>query len=177
MSLGALYFCHGPLRRSFRPTHVPPEQRGGLLVSSDLKIRLRADLTAARKERDKFRTLVLSTVLSEVRNKEIDQRGELDDDGVVQVISKGIKQRKDTADQMRAAGREELATNEESQSEVLAGYLPEGLSEEEVRALVKQVIADGADEMGPLMGRIMPQIRGRFDGKEANRIVREELGG
>ena len=146
-------------------------------MSSDLKIRLRADLTAARKERDKFRTLVLSTVLSEVRNKEIDQRGELDDDGVVQVISKGIKQRKDTADQMRAAGREELATNEESQSEVLAGYLSEGLSEEEVRALVKQVIADGADEMGPLMGRIMPQIRGRFDGKEANRIVREELGG
>jgi len=140
-------------------------------VSSDLKIRLRADLTAARKERDKLRTLVLSTVLSEVRNKEIDQRGELDDDGVVQVISKRIKQRKDTADQMRAAGREELATNEESQSEVLAVCLPEGLSEEEVRALVKQAIADGADEMGPLMVRITPQIRSRFDGKAANRIL------
>ena len=146
-------------------------------MSSDLKIRLRADLTAARKERDKLRTLVLSTVLSEVRNKEIDQRGELDDDGVVQVISKGIRQRKDSADQMRSAGREELATSEESQSEVLAAYLPEGLSEEEVRALVKQAIADGTDEMGPLMGRIVPQIRGRFDGKEANRIVREELEG
>ena len=146
-------------------------------MSSDLKIRLRADLTAARKERDKLRTLVLSTVLSEVHNKEIDQRGELDDYGVVQVISKGIKQRKDAADQMRSAGREELATGEESQSEVLAAYLPEGLSEEEVRALVKQAIADGTDEMGPLMGRIVPQIRGRFDGKEANRIVREELEG
>jgi len=146
-------------------------------VSSDLKIRLRADLTAARKERDKLRTLVLSTVLSEVRYKEIDQRSELDDDGVVQVISKGIKQREDAADQMRAAGREELATTEESQSEVLAEYLPEGLSEEEVRALVKQAIAAGADQMGPLMARIMPQIRGRFDGKEANRIVREELEG
>ena len=146
-------------------------------MSSDLKIRLRADLTAARKERDKLRTLVLSTVLSEVHNKEIDQRGELDDYGVVQVISKGIKQRKDAADQMRSAGREELATGEEPQSEVLAAYLPEGLSEEEVRALVKQAIADGTDEMGPLMGRIVPQIRGRFDGKEANRIVREELEG
>jgi hypothetical protein len=145
-------------------------------VSSDLNIRLRADLTAARKERDKLRTLVLSTVLSAVRNKEIDQRGELDDDGVVQVISKRIKQRKDTADQMRAAGREELATNEESQSDVLAVCLPEDLSEEEVRALVKQAIADGADEMGPLMGRITPQIRSRFDGKASNRIVREELG-
>jgi hypothetical protein len=138
-------------------------------------IRLRADLTAARKERDKLRTLVLSTAISEVRNKEIDSRTEIDDDGVVQVLSKGIKQRKDAADQMRAAGREELAATEESQSKVLAEYLPEGLSEDEVRALVRQAIADGADQMGALMGRIMPQIRGRFDGKEANRIVREEL--
>ena len=146
-------------------------------MSSDLKIRLREDLTTARKARDKLRTLVLSTVLSEVRNKEIDQRSELDDDGVLQVISKGIKQRKDAAEQMRAAGREELAETEDSPSAVLAEYLPEGLSEDEVRALVRQVIADGADQMGALMGRIMPQIRGRFDGKEANRIVREELEG
>ncbi len=146
-------------------------------MSSDLKIRLRADLITARKSRDKLRTLVLSTVLSEVRNKEIDQRSDLDDDGVLQVVSKGIKQRKDAAEQMRAAGREELATTEDSQSEVLKEYLPEGLSEDEVRALVKQAIADGADQMGSLMGRIMPQIRGRFDGKEANRIVREELEG
>jgi len=144
-------------------------------VSSDLMIRLRADLTSARKARDKLRTLVLSTVISEVRNKEIDSRTELDDDGIVQVLSKGIKQRKDAADQMRAASREELAETEEAQSKVLTEYLPEGLSEDEVRALVKQAIADGADQMGALMGRIMPQIRGRFDGKEANRIVREEL--
>ncbi|HAC06650.1 MAG TPA: GatB/YqeY domain-containing protein [Gemmatimonadetes bacterium] len=155
----------------------PTPQRGGLPVSSDLKIRLREDLTTARKARDKLRTLVLSTVLSEVRNKEIDQRSDLDDDGVLQVISKGIKQRKDAAEQMRAAGREELAKTEDSQSAVLAEYLPEGLSEDEVRALVRQAIADGADQMGALMGRIMPQIRGRFDGKEANRIVREELEG
>jgi len=139
--------------------------------------RLRADLTEARKARDKHRTLVLSTVISEVRNKEIDQRSDLDDDGVAMVIAKGIKQRKDSAVQMRAAGREDLASKEESQAEVLSVYLPEGLSEDEVRALVRQAIADGANQMGPLMGRIMPQIRGRFDGKEANRIVREELEG
>ena len=144
-------------------------------MSSDLMIRLRADLTSARKARDKLRTLVLSTVISEVRNNEIDSRTELDDDGIVQVLSKGIKQRKDAADQMRAASREELAETEEAQSKVLTEYLPEGLSEDEVRALVKQAIADGADQMGALMGRIMPQIRGRFDRKEANRIVREEL--
>jgi uncharacterized protein YqeY len=144
-------------------------------VSSELKSRIQADLNESRKQRDKPRTLVLSTVFSEIRNKEIDSREEVDDDGVIQVISKGIKQRKDAADQMRAAGREELAVIEEQQSAVLQAYLPEGLSEDEVRAMIRTAIEGGADQMGPLMGRIMPQIRGRFDGQEANRLVREEL--
>ena len=144
-------------------------------MSSELKSRIQADLNESRKQRDKPRTLVLSTVLSEIRNKEIDGREEVDDDGVIQVISKGIKQRKDAADQMRGAGREELAINEEQQSAVLQTYLPEGLSEDEVRTMIRAAIEGGADQMGPLMGRIMPQIRGRFDGQEANRLVREEL--
>jgi len=146
-------------------------------VPSDLKLRIQADLNHARKQRDKERTLVLSTLLSEVRNREIDDRHEVDDDGVIQVVSKAIKQRKDASEQMRAAGRGELADVEDAQAAILAEYLPEGLSEDEVRALVRRAIADGADQMGPLMARIMPDIRGRFDGKEANRIVREELGG
>jgi len=144
-------------------------------VSSELKSRIQADLNEARKQRDKLRTLVLSTILSEIRNKEIDGREDVDDDGVIQVISRGIKQRKDAADQMRAAGREELAVNEEQQSTVLQAYLPVGLNEDEVRALIRSAIEGGADQMGPLMGQIMPQIRGKFDGKEANRLVREEL--
>ena len=146
-------------------------------MSSELKSRIQADLNESRKERDKVRTLVLSTLLSEIRNREIDGRGALDDDGVVQVIAKGIKQRKDAADQMHAAGRDELAAKEEEQSAVLQGYLPEALSEDDVRALIRAAIEGGADQMGPLMGRIMPEIRGRFDGKEANRLVREELEG
>lgn len=146
-------------------------------MASDLKKRIQADLNTARKERDKERTLVLSTALSEIRNQEIDVGAELDDDGVVQVLSRAIKQRKDAADQMRGAGRDELAEREETQVEVLSEYLPEGLSEEEVREIVRGLIASGTDQVGPLMGRLMPEIRGRFDGKEANRIVREELGG
>ena len=146
-------------------------------MPSDLKLRLQADLNHARKQRDKARTLVLSTIISDIRNKEIDDRAEADDDGVVQVLTRGIKQRKDAAQQFRDARRDELAEVEEAQAEVLSEYLPEGLSEDEVRALVRQAIAEGADQMGPLMGRIMPEIRGRFDGKEANRIVREELAG
>jgi len=144
-------------------------------VSTDLKSRLKADLITARKGRDKLRTLVISTMLSDVRNMEIDQRVDVDDDGVIQVLSRGIKQRKDASEQMRAAGRDELADVEDEQAAVLKGYLPEGLSEDDVRAIVRQAIADGADQMGPLMGRVMPQIKGRFDGNDANRIVREEL--
>jgi uncharacterized protein YqeY len=145
-------------------------------VSHELKNRLRSDLTSARKDRDKLRTLVLSTILADVHNREIELGAELSDDQTVKVLSRGIKQRKDAASQMRAAGRDELASGEEAQLTVLSEYLPEGMSEDEVRALVRTAIEDGVDQMGMLMGRVMPQIGGRYDGKEANRIVREELG-
>ena len=144
-------------------------------MSHELKNRLRSDLTSARKARDKLRTLVLSTILADVHNREIELRAELSDDQTVKVLSRGIKQRKDAASQMRAAGRDELAREEEAQLTVLSEYLPEGMSEDEVRALVRAAIEDGVDQMGMLMGRVMPQIAGRYDGKEANRIVREEL--
>ena len=144
-------------------------------MASDLKTRIHQDLNAARKQRDKLRTLVLSTMLSEVKNKEIAVGSEIDDDGVVEAVSRAIKQRKDASEQMRAAGRGELADKEDAQAAVLAEYLPEGMSEDEVRGIVRDIIASGADQMGALMGQLMPRIRGRFDGKEANRIVREEL--
>jgi uncharacterized protein YqeY len=76
---------------------------------------------------------------------------------------------------MRAGGREELAEKEESEAEMLAGYLPESLSEDEVREMIQEIVAKGPREMGPVMGQLMPRLKGRFDGKEANRIVREVL--
>lgn len=145
-------------------------------MASELKERIQRDLNTARKQRDKDRLLVLSTLLSEIRNKEIDGGKDLDDDGVIQVVSKAIKQRSDAAEQMRDAGREELAEQEEAQGVILQNYLPEQLTENEVRELVRGFVAAGAEEMGAVMGKLMPEIRGRFDGKEANRIVREELG-
>ena len=144
-------------------------------MASALKSRIRSDLNTARKERNKARTLVLATVLSDIRNEEIKVGGDVDDGDVLQLLSKGIKQRKDASEQMRGAGRDELADLEDAQAEVLAEYLPAGMSEEEVRAIVQEMIASGVNQMGPLMGQVMPKIRGRFDGKEANRIVREEL--
>ena len=145
-------------------------------MASDLKSQIQSDLNAARKERDKLRTLVLSTLLSDLRNKEIEVGRELGDEDALQLVSRGIKQRKDASDQMRGAGRDELADREDAEADVLATYLPEGMSEDEVRTIVREIIASGVDQMGPLMGRVMPKIRGRFDGKEANRVVREELG-
>jgi uncharacterized protein YqeY len=146
-------------------------------VSSDLKGRIQADLNEARKQRDKERTLVLSTILSDLKNRELEAGGTLADEDAVQVIAKAIKQRKDAGDQMRDAGREELAAVEDAQASVLKGYLPEGLTEDEVRAMVREIVAGGATAMGAVMGQLMPKIRGRFDGKEANRVVKEELDG
>ena len=146
-------------------------------MSDHLKDRLRSDLIDARKSRDKLRTVLLSTVLSDVRNREIDMGSDLDSEGVQDVVSRAIKQRREAEEQMEAGGRSDLAEKEAAEAEILQVYLPPPMAEEDVRALVRQAVQDGADAMGPLMGRIMPQIRGRFDGKEANRIVREELGG
>lgn len=146
-------------------------------MSTELKNRVQADLNEARKQRDKARTLVLSTLLSELKNREMDVGGILEDDEAVKVIAKAIKQRKDASEQMRSAGREELALVEDAQADILQGYLPEGLSEEEVRAMVREIKAGGADNLGAVMGQLMPRIRGRFDGKEANRIVKEEMEG
>lgn len=146
-------------------------------MSDHLKDRLRSDLIDARKSRDKLRTVLLSTVLSDVRNREIDTGSDLESEGVQEVVSRAIKQRRDAEEQMEAGGRSDLAEKEAAEAEILQVYLPPPMTEEDVRALVRQAVQDGAGAMGPLMGRIMPQIRGRFDGKEANRIVREELGG
>lgn len=145
-------------------------------MPSDLKQRLQEDLNGARRKKDRLRTLVLSTTLSEVRNHEIAQGEEADDDDVIQVLSRAVKQRHEAAGQMRDGGREELAEKEEREAEILSEYTPPPLDDEEVRAMVREAIADGADAIGPVMGRVMPRIRGRFDGREANRIVREELG-
>jgi uncharacterized protein YqeY len=145
-------------------------------MAGSLKERLRSDLNEARKSRDKVRTSVLTMTLSEVRNREIELGREAEDADVVAVVTKALKQRREAADQMRSAGRTELAEREEREAEVLDAYMPEAMGEDEVRGIVRDAIAAGASDMGAVMGAIMPRIKGRFDGREANRIVREELG-
>ncbi|MXX35251.1 MAG: GatB/YqeY domain-containing protein [Gemmatimonadetes bacterium] len=145
-------------------------------LKGSLKDRLRSDLNEARRARDRVRTLVLSTTLAELRNREIETGGPLDDDGVRTVVARAIKQRRDAAAQMKAGGREELAAREREQELVLTGYLPPELSAEDVRGMVRELIDGGAGDIGAVMGGLMPRIRGRFDGRAASAIVREELG-
>jgi hypothetical protein len=145
-------------------------------VANTLKERLREDLNGARRERDKLRTLVLTTTLSELKNQEIALGREAGETDVIDVISKAVKRRREAAEQMRNGGREELALKEEQEAVLLMNYLPQALTEDEVRALARQAIGEGAGNVGAVMGKLMPSIRGRFDGKEANRIAREELG-
>jgi uncharacterized protein len=141
-----------------------------------LKERLRADLNAARRERDKLRTNVLSMTLSELRNREIELGRDAGDTDVIEIVNRAVKRRREAADQMTQGGRAELAEKEDQEAKILADYLPSALSEDEVRALVGEAVAGGADNVGAVMSAIMPKIKGRFDGKEANRLAREALG-
>jgi uncharacterized protein YqeY len=144
-------------------------------MADELKPRLRNDLNTARKARDKLATLVLTTLLADLKYREIELGREATDADVIEVVNRAIKRRREAAEQMRAGQRLELAEKEEAEAAQLSAYLPKQLEEAEVRAFVREAIAGGANNMGAVMGRIMPRIKGAFDGKEANRIVREEL--
>ena len=144
-------------------------------MATTLKAELRKELDQARKGRDKIRTVVLSSALSDLRNWEIEEGREAGDESVRQVLARAVKQRKESAEQMRSGGRPELAEREDREAEILQSFLPPPLTEADVRALVQEAVSEGLEQPGPIMGRIMPQLRGRFDGKEANRIVMEEL--
>ncbi len=145
-------------------------------MAETLKERIRHDLNESRKARDREHTELLSTTLSEIRNREIEVGHELGDEEVVGVLASAIKRRKEAAEQMHAGHRDELAQKEEREAAVLQGYMPSALGEAEVRAMVREAMAAGANNLGLVMKALAPRIKGRFDGKEANRIVREELG-
>src|SRR5690606_16217140 len=114
---------------------------------SGLTERLRADLNSARRKRDKLRTVVLTTTLSEIKNRQIEMGREPTDEDVLEVVGRAIKKRREAAEQIRAVGRTDLAEKEEQEAALLLPYMPEQLSEDEVRQMVKDAIAGGADNV------------------------------
>lgn len=143
---------------------------------SSLQSRLLTELTAARKRQDKAATLLLGSTLSEVKNREIELKREVTDDDVVEVIRRGIKKRRESIDLYEKAGRAELAAAERAEVTLLEAYLPAQVSPDEIRAAVRAAIAAGAGNVGAVMGKVMPQFKGRADGSAINAIAREELG-
>ncbi len=142
---------------------------------SDLVLSLRAALNAARKSQDKARALVLGTILANLKNRELELGRNPTDDEVVEVIRKGIKLRREAAEQFSAAQRADLVDVERNQIKVLEEFLPPAVDPAEIRAAARAAIAAGAKDLGRVMSVVMPKFKGRAEGKLINEIVREEL--
>ncbi|MDQ3948832.1 MAG: GatB/YqeY domain-containing protein [Gemmatimonadota bacterium] len=142
---------------------------------SSLLARLQADLNAARKSQDAARTLVLGTVLADAKNRGIELRRDLTDEDVVDVLRKGIKRRRESVDAYTQAKRADLAAREASEVRALEEYLPAQASEDEIRAAVRAAVTGGAANIGSVMGKVMPEFKGRAEGGTISAIAREEL--
>ncbi len=145
-------------------------------ADSALAARLQADLNAARKAQDRPLTLVLGTVISDVKNRRIELRRDPTDDEIVEVLRRGIKRRRESVEMFAKGGRQELADKERQELAVMERYLPPSVDSEELRAAVRAAIAAGAANIGAVMGKVLPQFKGRVDGSVINAMAREELG-
>jgi uncharacterized protein len=146
-----------------------------------LKEQLNEDMKAAMKGKQTDRLSTIRQLRSAIKNKEIELRHEIDDDTILAVISTLVKQRRESAELYRSNGRPELADKEESELVVLQHYLPAQLSEDELRALVSEVIAaTGATsikDIGKVMPVVMTKTKGSAEGRLVNQVVRELLAG
>ncbi len=131
------------------------------------------------KNRDKETTSALRMAISELKKEEIDKQIELEDEQVIQILQRMIKQRKDSYSQFSDAGRNELAEKEQKEIDILSEFLPEQLSEEELSSMVLEVIketgAEGPQDMGKVMGSLKQRIQGNADMGLVSKIVKETL--
>ena len=151
-----------------------------------LREQLMDDLKEAMREKDETRKRAIRSVLADIKRAETEldadgKRVSLDDDAILRIIAKQARQRQESIDAFRSGGRDDLVAREEADLAVLQGYLPQQLSEEEIEAEVRQVIAEvgatGPQDIGKVMKPLMARLKGRADGRLANQIVRELLAG
>jgi len=145
------------------------------VTTPDLATRLATAMTDARRAQDKLRTLLFSTVIAALRNRELEADHALADEDVVEVVRKAIKSRRDSVEQYAAAGRRDLADKEASEIAILEQYLPPAVDPSEIRAAVREILAGGTRDLGRVMAAVMPRFKGRADGQVINQIVREEI--
>ena len=140
---------------------------------------LEQDMKAAMKAKDKETLSVIRMIRAAIKNKEIAQGSVLSDQEVVDLLARELKQREDSLREFRKAGREDLAVKTEQELKIIQRYLPEPLSEAELKQMVVETVqAVGAQtraDMGKVMTELMPKVKGRADGKLVNRLVQEQL--
>ena len=145
----------------------------------NLSERLNEDMKQAMKSQDKFKLSTIRMVRATIKNLEIDLKRTLNDNEVLDILSREIKQRKDALQEFEKAGRDDLAAQVKAEAEILAEYLPEQLSEEEIKVIVQQTIqetgASSKAEIGKVMSALMPKVKGRADGKLVNQTVQQLL--
>jgi len=144
-----------------------------------LKEKIMDDLKKAMKERNEVKVRTLRMVIASIKNWEVENTKEIDDDGMIAVLTKEAKRRKEAIEEYRKAGREDLAKAEEEELKIIESYLPERMSEEEIKELVlktiEEVKATSPKDLGKVMKAIMPKVKGRADGKLVNEMVRKIL--
>jgi len=145
----------------------------------DLSQRLNEDMKQAMKSQDKFKLSTIRMVRSAIKNVEIDERRTLNDDEVLEILGREIKQRKDALHEFEKAGRGDLADGVRAEIDILTPYLPAQLSEEEIKVIVQETIqetgASSKAEMGKVMAALMPKVKGKADGKLVNQAVQQFL--
>ncbi|WP_018752776.1 GatB/YqeY domain-containing protein [Paenibacillus sanguinis] len=145
----------------------------------NLSERLNEDMKQAMKNQDKFKLSTIRMVRATIKNLEIDLKRTLNDNEVLDILSREIKQRKDALQEFEKAGRDDLAQQVKAEAEILAEYLPEQLSEEEIKVIVQQTIqetgASSKAEMGKVMSALMPKVKGLADGRLVNQVVKQLL--
>lgn len=144
-----------------------------------LKEKLQEDLKSSMKNKDTIRKSVVTLIRAAIKQYEVDNRVELADDAIIDIISKQLKQRKDSLAEFEKANRDDLVEETKSEIQVLEGYLPQQLSEEELEKIVIETIAEvGATsmkDMGKIVATIKPKTAGRADGRKINELVKKNL--
>jgi uncharacterized protein YqeY len=144
-----------------------------------IKDQLQADLKTALRNKDELRKDVIRYTLAAIKNAEIAKNTQFGDADVAAVLTTEVKRRRDTIAELETAHRPELLKHEQDQLEVLLAYVPKQMSREEIEAVASQVIAElgasGPQATGAVMGKLMPQLKGKADGKLINEVVRELL--
>ena len=140
-----------------------------------LSDRLRVAMNEARKNRDQARTLLLSTILADLQNRDIELQRPVSDPEAIEVLRRGIKRRREAIEMYAKGGRKDLEAKEAAEIRMIEAFLPAEAGPEDIRAAVRDAIAGGAKDLGQVMGQVMPKFKGRADGKVVNQIAREEL--